>query len=82
MQSMVEDAVKDVAAKYKADRALLKETYKALANTPAGPHPPRRPRGGSSCVLRGRLSGHVLAGRRVERARGGGDKMRGWAGWP
>ena len=40
-QSLLEDAVKDVQAKYKADRALLKETYKALPQTiPGRTHPP------------------------------------------
>ena len=40
-QGLVEDAVKDVQAKYKADRALLKETYKALPTTVPGPSPPQ-----------------------------------------
>ena len=39
-QSLLEDAVKDVQAKYKADRALLKETYKALPQTIPGPPAP------------------------------------------
>ncbi len=41
VQSVVEDFVKDVQAKYKADRAVLKEAYKAMPKTPATPqgHP-------------------------------------------
>jgi hypothetical protein len=41
-QSVVEDFVKDVQAKYKADRAVLKEAYKAMPKTPATPNGPAR----------------------------------------
>ena len=36
----MEDFVKDVHAKYKADRAVLKEAYKAMPKTPATPTGP------------------------------------------
>ncbi len=39
-QSVVEDFVKDVHAKYKADRAVLKEAYKAMPKTPNTPNGP------------------------------------------